>query len=238
MKPPKFINNNMSFQVNLPCRGESVIEKIDLFDECQFGADKLYFRGRFDTLEEIRDQIVISLGYTNILNFDALREKYGADATDEDIKMKLGIGNPLLYKTSDGTITNVPTIALNRYKVPGKKFWNKNERHDTSKDDITEMTPDMFPYKADYALRYKIRLHFFDDYGYIDFGMPWTEDVCKQISGWMYNSPNLDGASIGVYCYNFRILNTHFIDKYDAVEILKKLDFSSFIQSGQEIPWV
>lgn len=229
----------MSFQVNLPCRGESVIEKIDLFDECQFGADKLYFRGRFDTLKEVSDQILISLGYTNNLNFDALREKYGADATDEDIKMKLGIGNPLLYKTSDGTITNVPTIALNRYKVPGKKFWNKNERHDTSKDDITNMTPDMFPYKADYALRYKIRLHFFDDYGYIDFGVPWSEKVCGEDVSWLYNLPN-DNILLATifFCSNLKILNTHFIDKYDAAEILKKLDFSSIGVTNNVIEWV
>ena len=227
----------MSFQVNLPCRGESVIEKIDLFDECQFGADKLYFRGRFDTLKEVSDQILISLGITDNLNFDVLREKYGADATDEDIKMKLGIGNPLLYKAPDDITTSVPTIALNRYKVPGKKFWNKNERHDTSKDDIAAMTPDMFPYKADYALRYKIRLHFFDDYGYIDFGMPWTEDVCETTIRYFYNR-TLDKGLMHFILDKFKILNTHFIDKYDAVEILKKLDFSSVQVKGDDIIWV
>lgn len=229
----------MSFQVNLPCRGESVIEKIDLFDECQFGADKLYFRGSFDTMKEVSDQILISLGITDNLNFDALREKYGADATDEEIKEKLGIGNPLLYKASDDKTTSVPTIALNRYKIPGKKFWNKNEYHDTSKDNIEGMTPDMFPYKADAAVRYKLRLHFFDDYGYIDFGIPWTEYGCE-IARYMHKS-SLDRALMRFFFSGFKILKTHFIDKYDAVEILKKLDFSSVqveADNDKDIDWL
>lgn len=229
----------MSFQVNLPCRGESVIEKVDLFDECQFGADKLYFRGSFDTMKEVSDQILISLGITNNLNFDALREKYGADATDEEIKEKLGIGNPLLYKASDDKTTSVPTIALNRYKIPGKKFWNKNEHHDASKDNIEAMTPDMFPYKADAAVRYKLRLHFFDDYGYIDFGLPWTEGVCERVIRSFYNLENLDGGLMHFFFNDFKILKTHFIDKYDAVEILNKLDFSSVqVFPNEDIKWL
>jgi hypothetical protein len=38
----------MAYTINLTHRGPQVIECIDLFDEARYGADKLFFRGRFE----------------------------------------------------------------------------------------------------------------------------------------------------------------------------------------------
>lgn len=41
----------MAYKINLKHRGNSIIECIDLFDEASYGADKLFFRGRFISFE-------------------------------------------------------------------------------------------------------------------------------------------------------------------------------------------
>lgn len=71
-------------------------------------------------------------------------------------------GNPLTPTPESGDLTSVPIIALNRYHIPNKKFWNNTPPSDVEN-----------PYKASAAVKFSIRVHFRDDFAYIDFGCPW-----------------------------------------------------------------
>lgn len=151
----------MAYTINLTHRGPQVIECIDLFDEARYGADKLFFRGRFKTADEVKSQVAIALGDEENL---VLPE----DKTKEDY----GIGNPLTETPESGDLTDVPIIALNRYHIPNKKFWNNTPPSDVEN-----------PYKASAAVRFSIRVHFRDDFAYIDFGCPWEFTSEYGISG-------------------------------------------------------
>lgn len=76
-------------------RGRTVVESIELFDECHFGADHLRYRGTFKTIAEVKEQIKAALNP----DFEAF-----------------GGGNPVKKDASSG-------IALNRYNVPDQKHW-------------------------------------------------------------------------------------------------------------------
>ena len=170
----------MAYTVNLTHRGTQVIECIDLFDEARYGADKLFFRGRFEKIQDIIDQVTFAL-------------------TKNDSTAEWGNGNPLL-KDED-----VPTIALNRFHIPNKKFWNNTPPSDVEN-----------PYKASAAVKFSIRVHFRDDFAYIDFGCPWeltTEEL--------YGEGTLDKSSTAQnFIDNFVLLHCHFISKEDALQIL------------------
>ena len=158
--------------VNLTHRGPQVIECIDLFDEARYGADKLFFRGRFEKTKDIFDQVIFAL-------------------TTNDSTAEWGNGNPLL-KGDD-----VPTIALNRYHIPNKKFWNN-------------VVPDVEdPYRASAAVKFSIRVHFRDDFAYIDFGCPW--ELTSE-----YGTGSLDEKSdADDFINSFTLLHCHFISKED-----------------------
>lgn len=85
----------------LPVMGKTTITKIDLFDECTFGADKHRVRGSFKTIGEVADQISFSL---------QSHEEYGC-------------GNPLDKEAASG-------IGMNRYSVPDKKHWIPADKND------------------------------------------------------------------------------------------------------------
>ena len=95
----------MAYTINLTHRGPQVIECIDLFDEARYGADKLFFRGRFNSKQEVVDQVTFAL-------------------TEDENSKEWGNGNPLTPTPESGDLTDVPTIALNRFYIPNKKFWN------------------------------------------------------------------------------------------------------------------
>lgn len=178
----------MAYTVNLTHRGPQVIECIDLFDEARYGADKLFFRGRFEKTKDIFDQVTFAL-------------------TTNDSTAEWGNGNPLL-KGDD-----VPTIALNRYHIPNKKFWNNTPPSDVEN-----------PYKASAAVKFSIRVHFRDDYAYIDFGCPW-ELTAEYGTGSLNESfPVLDEKSdADDFINSFTILHCHFISKEDALQILDSI---------------
>ena len=185
----------MAYTVNLTHRGPQVIECIDLFDEARYGADKLFFRGRFKTDEEVKSQVAIALG-------DTSKIVPPSGKTVEDVVKEYGIGNPLL-KGDD-----IPTIALNRFHIPNKKFWNNTPPSDVEN-----------PYKASAAVKFSLRVHFRDDYAYIDFGCPWeltTEEL--------YGEGTLDKSSTAQnFIDNFVLLHCHFISKEDAIQILDSI---------------
>lgn len=172
----------MAYTVNLTHRGPQVIECIDLFDEARYGADKLFFRGRFEKTKDIIDQVTFALT-TN-------------DSTSEE----WGNGNPLL-KGDD-----VPSIALNRYHIPNKKFWNNTPPSDVEN-----------PYKSSAAVKFSIRVHFRDDYAYIDFGCPW-ELTAEYGTGSLNEKSDADD-----FINSFTILHCHFISKEDALQILDSI---------------
>lgn len=170
----------MAYTINLTHRGPQVIECIDLFDEARYGADKLFFRGRFKTADEVKYQVKCAL--------DSTHAPQG--------------GNPLEVETSDTEIT-VPTIALNRYHIPNKKFWNNTPPSDVEN-----------PYKASAAVKFSLRVHFRDDFAYIDFGCPW-EFTSEYGTGSLDEKSDADN-----FINNFTLLHCHFISKEDALQIL------------------
>ena len=106
-------------------------------------------------------------------------------------------GNPL------DNSENCPIIALNRYHIPNKKFWNNTPPSDVDN-----------PYKASAAVRFSIRVHFRDDFAYIDFGCPWELTA-------EYGTGSLDESSPAEdFIKNFVLLHCHFISKEDALQIL------------------
>lgn len=188
----------MAYTINLTHRGPQVIECIDLFDEARYGADKLFLRGRFSTLSDVKEQIEISLGGGKM------------DTTVEGIEeFNKMVGNPLKKEEStDGSIT-IPTIALNRYYVPDKKFWNNVVPTDIKN-----------PYKATSIVRYGIRLHFRDDYAYINFGCPWefSKEYYEYFGGFID-----DKSSSQDFIDNLVLFNCHFISEEDALLVLEKM---------------
>ena len=105
-------------------------------------------------------------------------------------------GNPL--KEGDAA----PIIALNRYHIPNKKFWNNTPPIDVEN-----------PYKASAAVKFSIRVHFRDDFAYIDFGCPWE----KVDDGTLDET---DSTTAQTFIDNFVLLRCHFISKEDALQIL------------------
>lgn len=194
----------MAYTLKLKDRGNSVISSIDLFDECHYGADKLFFRGSFDTPQDVAKQVIIALGGEG-LDTAKLKEIYGVEITDEFIATKLGIGNPLTPEDESGVQT-IPTIALNRFNIPNKKFWNN-----TPPSDIAN------PYKASAAVTFSIRLYFRDDYAYITFGCPWNAIMTETTDSEVTVEKGTDLIP------NFKLLNCHFISKDDAITVLNEL---------------
>lgn len=208
----------MAYTINLIHRGPQVISGFDLFDECHYGADKLYLRGHFCCPTAIKEQVEIALG-GGTLDEDKLKDIYETEITDDFKKHKLGIGDPLTVTPENGDLTDVSTIALNRYHIPNKKFWNN-----TPPSDIAN------PYKASAAVTFSLRVYFRDDYAYINFGMPWStvmEDEAKE---------EVVTAQLTVeeMIKNFRLLQCHFISKEDALQILNSI-FEGF---GTEVTQV
>lgn len=114
-------------------------------------------------------------------------------------------GNPLTPTPESGDLTDVPTIALNRYHIPNKKFWNNTPPSDVEN-----------PYKASAAVKFSIRVHFRDDYAYIDFGCPWE----KVEDGTLDET---DETTAKTFTDNFVLLHCHFISKEDALQILDSM---------------
>ena len=196
-------------KINLIHRGPQVIECIDIFDEARYGADKLFFRKRCSTMEEVKSQVLA-----------ALSKKQFTDS--EGNVLDMGNGNPLTKETSETEIT-VPTIALNRYHIPNKKFWNN-----------VVPTNVQNPYKASAAVRFSIRVHFRDDFAYIDFGCPW--EATKE-----YGTGNLssDTDDVNAFIAEFKILACHFISKEDATTILNEIfqtEEASSFSMRREVP--
>lgn len=91
---------------NFKDMGRQVVDWIDLFDECQYGAGKLFFRGRFETMSEVAEQIAASLS--------------------DDYK-ELGSGNPVAHDTET---TFAEGNALHRYYMPDIRLWTPIDFHD------------------------------------------------------------------------------------------------------------
>ena len=173
-------------KINLTHRGTQVIECIDIFDEARYGADKLFFRKRCmgegdkTIFNEVEEQVTYA--------FDESQAPQG--------------GNPLTETPESGDLTDVPIIALNRYHIPNKKFWNN-------------IVPDVEnPYRASAAVRFSIRVHFRDDFAYIDFGCPWE----------LVDEGKLTTTSDAQdFIDNFVLLHCHFISKEDALQIIDSI---------------
>lgn len=201
----------MAYTVNLTHRGKQVIECFDLFDEASFGADKLYFRGSCCCPKTIKNQIMIALGDKSSLNYNGFAVEFDMLKEDEEMTPELqekidellGIGNPLMRDENENGEVTVPTIALNRYNIPNKKYWNGV---------VPSGVED--PEKASAAVKFMLRVKFRDDFAYITFGCPW--ELTSE-----YGSGTLsDKSSPQEFVDNFALLECHFISKEDALTIL------------------
>lgn len=196
----------MAYTLKLKDRGNSVIRCIDLFDECHYGADKLFLRGKFGTPQDVAEQVKIALGDESLLDTAKLKDIYGVEIDETFKKTKLGIGNPLEQETTESGEQTIPTIALNRFHIPNKKFWNN-----TPPSGIAN------PYKASAAVTFSIRLYFRDDYAYITFGCPWSEIMDEETDEEVSIEKGTDLIT------NFKLLKCHFISKDDAITVLEAL---------------
>jgi hypothetical protein len=131
--------------------------------------------------------------------FEEVVEQVTFALTTNDSTAEWGNGNPL--KEGD----DAPIIALNRYHIPNKKFWNNTPPSDVEN-----------PYKASAAVRFSIRVHFRDDFAYIDFGCPWE----KVDDGTLDDT---DKTTAQTFIDEFVLLHCHFISKEDALQILDKM---------------
>lgn len=112
---------------------------------------------------------------------------------------------------ANGNITS-PTISLNRWHIPNKKFWNNAVPMDV-----------INPYKANYAVSFTIRIYFHDDYGYITFGCPWSEikDALNETEDGLSDTETISSGSDLIP--HFKLLKCHFISKEDSIQVLKSL---------------
>lgn len=221
----------MSYTLNLIDRGKCVISGIDLFDECHYGADKLYFRGNFCCPKCVAEQVKIALGIGN-LNIDKLKEVYENVTIDDNfLKTKLGIGNPLEQEINENGEQTIPTIALNRFNIPNKKFWNNTPplTNILNDDGKIERVIIANPYKASAAVTFSLRLHFRDDFAYITFGCPWSEIMNEHEEETTYVEDVTELIS------HFKLLNCHFISKQDAIIVLESLGLTEVINWDKKI---
>lgn len=176
---------------NFKDRGKQTILWFDLFDECEYGADKLYFRGRFTSLDEVREQVKAAIldGYSGT-EFEAL-----------------GAGNPLKKDSIGG-------IALNRYVA--RECMG-----------IMPKEGDPYPYRALYAVHFRLRVKFHNDFGYIDFGYKWLQpnesgklqDILRNEDG----SEKPDEELPTITLDKLQLLQCSLISGYDANVILAVL---------------
>ena len=87
--------------------------------------------------------IIIGPSLLNLISIHSFPIENNLVLTEGKTKEDYGIGNPL--KEGD----DAPIIALNRYHIPNKKFWNN-----TPPSGIAN------PYKASAAVRFSIRVHY------------------------------------------------------------------------------
>lgn len=200
----------MAYKINLIHRGPQVISGFDLFDECHYGADKLFLRGHICCPDAVKEQIKIALGDTSKLNYRQVAYEHDLFGTETQVSPELakkidklmGVGNPLIESDD---LSEVPTIALNRYHIPNKKFWNNVVPSDVEN-----------PYKASAAVKFSLRVYFRDDYAYIDFGCPW--EFTSEFGG------PLDAESLPEdFINNIVLFKCHFISKEDALIILDEI---------------
>jgi len=216
----------MAYTLKLKDRGTSVVRCIDLFDECHYGADKLFLRGKFGTPQDVAEQVKIALGDESLLDTTKLKDIYGVDIDDTFKKTKLGVGNPLAQENTESGEQTIPTIALNRFHIPNKKFWNN-----TPPSGIAN------PYKASAAVTFSIRLYFRDDYAYITFGCPWSEIMDEETD----EEVSIENGTELIP--HFKLLKCHFISKHDAITVLEALGLevtnwdkkSSTTENAQEV---
>ena len=200
----------MACKINLTHRGPQVISGFDLFDECHYGADKLFLRGHFCCPSAVEKQIRIALDNTEspaLLDIAKLEDIYETTIDKEFLSSKLGIGNPLTKTPEDGDLENVPVIALNRHHIVNKKFWN-----DVIPDDVEN------PYKASAAVKFAIRVFFKDDSAFIVFGCPWEFTNMYGNIGSLNESSSADD-----FFNNMVLFSNHNISREDTLEILSKI---------------
>ena len=197
----------MAFKINLTHRGPQVISGFDLFDECHYGADKLFLRGHFCCPSVVGDQVKIALNDTSLLDTAKLEDIYQTEINDEFLRSKLGIGNPLTLTPEDGNLDEVPVIALNRHHIVNKKFWNNVVPTDIEN-----------PYKATAAVKFALRVFFKEDSAFITFGCPW------EFTNMYGNIGSLnEGSSSNDFCENMVLLSNRNISAEDSLEILSKI---------------
>lgn len=156
----------------------------------------------------MKTQIKAALGIGEFYDMDTAQSPENL----EEFKLSLGVGYPLTASPESGDLSEVPTIALNRWHIPNKKFWNN-----------TPPSNVINPYKASNAVTFSIRIHFYDDFGYITFGCPWSEiqDALNDTEDGLNDTKIITSSSDLIP--RFKLLQCHFISKEDAIQILEQI---------------
>lgn len=164
---------------NFRHRGRQTFLWVDLFDEAEYGADKLFFRGRFTSLADVALQVKA-----------ALLDNSDGDFTDEQLQKftQIGAGNPVDKNAIMG-------IGLNRF------FAREGMG-------IIPSDNDPYPNRALYAVHFRVRVKFHNDYAYIDFGKKWIKDEEEP------STPTLADLEL-LYC--------SFISEEDAEMVLQRI---------------
>lgn len=197
--------------VDLLHRGKSTIDHIELFDECEFGADRLHYRGCFGTLWEIAYQIAFALNDTEAKNkvYEAHKEQFElAPYQDFDGDLEkhtpadFGCGNPMEENATQG-------IALNRYDVPEKL-------HNRYKSEL-------YPHHADYFVQFMIRPKFWADHGYVTLGIKWDDELVEQYK------------TNGIKVSDLKVVSCQMISPRDSQIILDTIIYEA-IGGGSIVP--
>lgn len=168
-------------------------------------------------------KIESSDGSTRVVDYIDLFDegRFGADklflrgsfATFEEVAKQV---NAFVNSAKPGTsIWSDPKVARkisdeNRLDNPTKKFWGN--------PDLTKTEENPWPCKADYRLLFFMKIHFHNDFGYIWFGLPWTEDNTPPLGG------NIDEegeyATSKLKIKDFKVLKHCWISREDAEYVL------------------
>lgn len=176
--------------IAFPDRGHSAIAWIDYFDETTYGADKLFFKKRCKTIQEVVDAMKVTAAQDHIK---------ATSNTNTVNGIQMG---------------NFPIASINRYNVPDKKFL-------TFPDAL-----DPYPYKAKYAMRMLLRIKFYNDFGYMEIGIPWKSLYNEDGTINTKYPTGKDGEDDIDATYNingYSVLNCTWISKRDAEFLLKNL---------------
>lgn len=122
----------------------------------------------------------------------------------------------LSLQTTSGSL-----IHFNRLNVPGKwlePLQNPNEK---------------YPQRAQYAIRFMLRIRFFGDFGYLDIGAKWTDELTEAAAEALSDTD--DANFFVIKAEDLKVVNSCWLSHRDAEEILNVLTGKSLNAKNQSL---